>query len=256
MLFPFFEGSAAAPCFRGGRRCQGRRRKPDVQTLRPAVILWASRQNGAGMPVRAFPPAEGTRVAPDGYAPAGNAETAQIPAVSAPLPERTGGKSLSGRGKTRPARRQSVRRGDPAGNLPDAPPPAPDTAHSGAEQAGNPFLYVMLWRGVRPRVTARHRRGDSAGSGSRAVLPNPFTTRIRLLPPVSAAAVPAPAEPGKPSPAIRSGGTVPPRRALSEHKHPVYYTPAAPFCQQAVSRARRGGKKFVQSGSAAPGFRP
>lgn len=222
-----------------------------MQTLRPAVILWASRQNGAGMPVQAFPPAEGTRVAPDGYAPAGNAETAQIPAVSAPLPERTGGKSLSGRGKTRPARRQSVRRGDPAGNLPDVPPPAPDTAHSGAEQAGIPFLYVMLWRGVRPRVTARHRRGTAQGvvpapscrtplrPGSgycRLCLPLPFRLlRNRGSPPRRYAPA-APCRPAEPYPNTNIPYIIhPPRRSVNR-QFPAHGGAGKSLCNPAVRR--------------------
>ena len=76
-----------------------------------------------------------------------------------------------------------------------------------------------------PPSDSAERAGDSAGSGSRTVVPNPFTTRVRLLPPVPDAAVPAPAEPGNPSPATNSGGTEPPREAVSEHKHRLIIHP-------------------------------
>ena len=196
--------------YSAGGAYRGRRRKPGAQAARPAGI---------------YPPVTGE-----------NAETAQTPAASAPLPARYGENPFPDTAKQDPSG-ASLYTGESLGRS----VACPVAQRAGA--AGTPLSVCYALAGRVPPSDSAERAGDSAGSGSRTVVPNPFTTRVRLLPPVPDAVVPAPAEPGNPSPATNSGGTEPPREAVSEHKHRFIIHPP----RRSVNRQFRAHPETAES---------
>ena len=117
--------------YSAGGAYRGRRRKPGAPAARPAGI---------------YPPVTGE-----------NAETAQTPAASAPLPARYGENPFPDTAKQDPSG-ASLYTGESLGRS----VACPVAQRAGA--AGTPLsLYVMLWRGVCPRVTARSGRGTAQG---------------------------------------------------------------------------------------------